>query len=123
MLHTLGSFCRRRQVARKLTGFCGAVVPVALTMMLDVEGDSPEELQEWEQEEEDDEKTEITNYDVGEEALDRISIALGGKTMVPVLFSKIQEMFKSADWKQRHAALMAISQSGEGCEAQMEKVS
>ena len=41
--------------------------------------------------------------------------------MVPVLFSKIQEMFKSADWKQRHAALMAISQSGEGCEAQMEK--
>ena len=41
--------------------------------------------------------------------------ALGGKTMVPVLFSKIQEMFKSADWKQRHAALMAISQSGEGC--------
>ena len=35
--------------------------------------------------------------------------------MVPVLFSKIQEMFKSADWKQRHAALMAISQSGEGC--------
>ena len=60
-------------------------MPVALTMMLDVEGDSPEELQEWEQEEEDDEKTEITNYDVGEEALDRISIALGGKTMAPQL--------------------------------------
>ena len=56
---------------------------------------------------------------MGEEALDRISIALGGKTMVPVLFSKIQEMFKSADWKQRHAALMAISQSGEGCMEQM----
>ena len=53
-----------------------------LVRPLDVEGDSPEELQEWEQEEEDDEKTEITNYDVGEEALDRISIALGGKTMV-----------------------------------------
>ena len=83
-------------------------------MMLDVEGDTPEELrarrrpcahqaaptrpdlagspsapllllrrltagrpcaaQEWEEEDEDDEKTEITNYDVGEEALDRISI-------------------------------------------------
>jgi len=108
-------------VARKLTGFCAAVVPVALQMMLDVEGDTAEELQEWEEEDDDDEKTDITNYDVGEEALDRISIALGGKTMVPVLFSKIQEMFKSADWKQRHAALMAISQSGEGCEQQMEK--
>ena len=32
-------------VARKLTGFCAAVVPVALQMMLDVEGDTAEELQ------------------------------------------------------------------------------
>ena len=105
--------------ARKMAGFCASVVPVALTMMLDVEGDTAEEVQEWEADEEDEEKTDITNYDVGEEALDRISIALGGKTMVPVLFSKIQEMFKSPDWKQRHAALMAISQSGEGCMDQM----
>ena len=42
--------------------------------------------------------------------------------MVPVLFSKIQEMFKSADWKQRHAALMAISQSGEGCRRASDQV-
>ena len=32
-------------VARKLPGFCASVVPVALQMMLDVEGDTPEELQ------------------------------------------------------------------------------
>jgi len=56
---------------------------------------------------------------VGEEALDRLAIALGGKAMVPVLFEKIQQLIKSPDWKQRHAALMAISQSGEGCEKQM----
>ena len=31
-------------VARKLPGFCASVVPVALQMMLDVEGDTPEEL-------------------------------------------------------------------------------
>ena len=68
---------------------------------------------------EDDEDTEITNYDVGEEALDRLAIAMGGKTMVPVLFERIQVLIKSADWKHRHAALMAISQSGEGCEKQM----
>ena len=67
----------------------------------------------------DDEDTEITNYDVGEEALDRLAIAMGGKTMVPVLFENIQRLIKSADWKHRHAALMAISQSGEGCEKQM----
>ena len=65
------------------------------------------------------EDTEITNYDVGEEALDRVAIAIGGKTMVPVLFERISELIKSTEWKHRHAALMAISQSGEGCQAQM----
>ena len=33
---------------------------------------------------EDDEDTDVTNYDVGEEALDRLAIALGGKAMMPV---------------------------------------
>ena len=68
------------------------------------------QLAEWEEQEEDEEDTEITNYDVGEEALDRLAIAMGGKTMVPVLFERIQELIKSTDWKHRHAALMAISQ-------------
>uniref|UniRef100_A0A7S3C1U5 TOG domain-containing protein n=1 Tax=Haptolina ericina TaxID=156174 RepID=A0A7S3C1U5_9EUKA len=105
---------------KKLDGFCKQGVKVALGMMLEIECDTPEELAEWENEEEDEEDTEITNYDVGEEALDRLSIAMGGKTMVPVLFEHITEFFKG-NWKQRHAALMAISQSGEGCEKQMAK--
>ena len=42
-------------------------------------------------EDEDDEDTDVTNYDVGEEALDRLAIALGGKAMMPVLFGIIQE--------------------------------
>jgi len=105
--------------ARKLGNFCESVVPVALGMMLEIEMDTAEELKEWEEDEEEDEETEITNYDVGEEALDRLAIALGGKAMVPVLFEKIQQLIKSSDWKHRHAALMAISQSGEGCEKQM----
>lgn len=108
------------QAAKKMEGFCQAGVGVALGMMLEIECDTQEELTEWENEEEDEEDTDITNYDVGEEALDRLSIAMGGKTMVPVLFAHIQEYFKS-DWKHRHAALMAISQSGEGCEKQMAK--
>jgi len=109
-------------MARKLPDFCANAVPVALQMMLEIECDTPEDLQEWEDEEEDDEKeTEINNYDVGEEALDRLAIAMGGKTMMPILSKQIQEWFPSDDWKQRHAALMAISQSGEGCEAQMAK--
>ena len=105
--------------ARKMGTFCAQVVPVALGMMLEIECDTPDELAEWENQQEDEEDTEITNYDVGEEALDRLAIALGGKTVVPVLFERIQVLIKSENWKHRHAALMAISQSGEGCEAEM----
>ncbi|KAL1510219.1 hypothetical protein AB1Y20_006547 [Prymnesium parvum] len=105
--------------ARKMPGFCATAVTVALQMTLEIECDTAEDLVEWENEEEDEEDTDITNYDVGEQALDRLSIAMGGKAMVPVLFERITEFFKSADWKHRHAALMAISQSGEGCRVQM----
>ena len=36
-----------------------------------------------------------------------------------MLFERISELIKSTEWKHRHAALMAISQSGEGCQSQM----
>uniref|UniRef100_A0A7S0J6U6 TOG domain-containing protein n=1 Tax=Calcidiscus leptoporus TaxID=127549 RepID=A0A7S0J6U6_9EUKA len=108
-------------LARKLPDFCGRAVPVALQMMLEIECDTADELREWEEEDDEEEETEINNYDVGEEALDRLAIAMGGKTMMPVLSGKIQEWFLSDNWKERHAALMAISQSGEGCAAQMAK--
>ena len=40
---------------KKLPDFCKTVVPVALNMMLEIECDTAEELQEWEDKEEDDE--------------------------------------------------------------------
>ena len=109
-------------LARKMKDFCPNAVPVALGMMLEIEGDTPAEIAEWESQDDHEDDTDVANYDVGEEALDRLAIALGGKTMMPVLFEKIQAWFEAPNWKQRHAALMAISQTGEGCEAQMAKM-
>ena len=68
-------------VAKKI-GLCEHTVPVALAMMLELECDTAEELAEWENENEENESSEITSYDFGEEALDRLAIALGGKIMV-----------------------------------------
>lgn len=117
-----------QSTAKKIPQFVDKVVPIALQMMLEIECDTQEELYEWENQEEDDEDTEITNYDVGEEALDRLAIALGRVQpgsecgeLVQVLFARIKEMIANADWKHRHAALMAISQSGEGCEKKMKE--
>jgi len=40
----------------------------------------------------------------------------------PTIFFFLSRRFPSDDWKKRHAALMAISQSGEGCEQQVNKI-
>jgi len=118
-LEFLVSVAEHMSGAAKKIDLCANTVPVALNMMLELECDSAAELAEWENEEEDEESEDVTTYDVGEEALDRLAMATGGKIMVPVLFAKVQELIRSTEWKHRHAALMAISQSGEGCSEQM----
>lgn len=94
---------------RKIPKFCETLIPIVLNLMIDLEDDP-----EWGQSSEEDE-IEITNSDVGEEVLDRLALALGGKTMVPVLFGMLSQLLTNSDWKHRHAALMAISVVGEGC--------
>lgn len=59
---------------------------------------------------------------VGESALDRISNALGGKVLLPILMDELTEMLRRPEWQMRHAALMAFSSAGEGCHAQLLRV-
>ncbi len=40
--------------------------------------------------------------------------------MFPLILTMTPQMLQHADWKYRHAALMAISATGEGCHKQME---
>ncbi len=64
----------------------------------------------------DDDSLEVTNSDVGDESIDRLALALGGKTIAPVLFELLPALLSNPDWKHRHTGLMAISLVGEGCE-------
>ena len=57
---------------------------------------------------------------MAESALDRMACGLGGKTVFPHILRLTPQMLQQADWKFRHAALMAISATGEGCHKQME---
>jgi hypothetical protein len=52
---------------------------------------------------------------VGSEYLDRLAIAVGGKTLIPALFEHVPKMIAGQDWKQRYSALIALSVVGEGC--------
>ena len=60
-------------------------------------------------------------YDVGQECLDRISIALGPNSMLPACAATMPALIGDADWKKRHAALIALSQIAEGCAKGMKK--
>ena len=47
--------------------------------------------------------------------MDRLANKLGGETLLPVTFTWLPRMMHSASWRDRHAALMAISAISEGC--------
>eukprot|EP00761_Pharyngomonas_kirbyi_P010975 gb/GECH01010999.1/.p1 GENE.gb/GECH01010999.1/~~gb/GECH01010999.1/.p1 ORF type:complete len:1091 (+),score=312.68 gb/GECH01010999.1/:1-3273(+) len=103
-------------MVRRVDEFIDNVFPLFMHMMLDIEEDS-----EWAETPEDYEDTDLTNYEVGLEALDRIAIALGGDLVQPIAFKHIPEFLNNEDWKHKHAGLMAISQTAEGCVAQYEE--
>ncbi len=54
-------------------------------------------------------------YEFGQECLDRIALALGGKTMVPLAEQALPQLMTDARWEQRHAALICLAQIAEGC--------
>src|SRR5438045_9726538 len=47
--------------------------------------------------------------------MDRLANKLGGQVILPATFSYVPGMMGSSAWRDRHAALMAISAISEGC--------
>lgn len=97
-------------MCRKMEGsFSAILVPPILSMMTEIEDDPS-----WYEQNDDDLDME-ENYIVGEQAMDRIARSLGGKNLLPPVFSQVPQYFGSENWTQRHAALMCISAIAEGC--------
>lgn len=102
---------------RKFPKFVETVVPVVIGMMLELEDDP-----DWHtgnDQDDDDHDPENSNSDMGEEALDRLALSLGGTVLVPFLFQILPGLMSHADWQHRHTALMCISIAGEGCHKQL----
>lgn len=55
------------------------------------------------------------NHVAGEQCMDRLANKLGGQTLLPPTFNWLPRMMTSSAWRDRHAALMAISAISEGC--------
>ncbi|KAE9303542.1 Ran-binding protein 6 [Phytophthora fragariae] len=94
--------------------FVETVYPVAFKMMLELQ-----DLDTWDVANCEDEQSaggqgidqEISNFDVGSEALERLVGALGAKRSLPTCFALIQEYAARSDnWVSRHAALVGLCQ-------------
>jgi hypothetical protein len=94
---------------RKLpdNAFMKGVLPVCFAMMLELEEKDDDE--EWEASEE--WQTMDGNYEVGEEAIDRLACTIGPKRTLPVAFELMsQYMSHHSDWRYPHASLIALTQ-------------
>eukprot|EP01119_Soliformovum_irregulare_P006133 TRINITY_DN1791_c0_g1_i1.p1 TRINITY_DN1791_c0_g1~~TRINITY_DN1791_c0_g1_i1.p1 ORF type:complete len:1082 (-),score=281.10 TRINITY_DN1791_c0_g1_i1:40-3285(-) len=100
-------------MARRHPKFVDTLVPILLKMMVGIDDNHA-----WNTGDDEDE-VEITASDIGEESLDRLALALGGKILVPILFGLLPQLMRDQNWKHRHTALMAISIIGEGCNKQL----
>ncbi|QSS63628.1 karyopherin Sal3 [Histoplasma capsulatum] len=95
------------------------MVTQCLSLMTDV-GLDDEDATDWTQSEDLDLEESDKNHVAGEQCMDRLANKLGGKVIVQATFSWVPRMMSSTSWRDRHAALMAISAISEGCRDLME---
>jgi len=98
---------------RKLPQFMGKLFHTLMLFLLDID-DEPEWHAADREEDEGIGNGEL--FDVGLEGLDRLAIALGGNSVMPIITQLLPAFLQdAADWKKRHAALMTLAQIAEGC--------
>lgn len=101
-------------VRKNASRYIPMIVNQILAMMVDLDDDP-----EWSIQDEIEDEDEDSNAITGESAMDRLSCALGGKTMLPHILSNVNNMLSHADWRHRYAGLMTLSSTAEGCHKQM----
>ncbi|KAI0090866.1 ARM repeat-containing protein [Irpex rosettiformis] len=108
----------RPSMVRRVDGWVAAVVRGCLEGMGEL---SEDDMDIWLEADPAEDPTDDSYPHVYEQALDRISIALGGKAVLPPAFQYIPGMLVNHDWRLRHAGLMAIAAIAEGTNKVMQK--
>lgn len=101
-------------MCKKDPSFASDMVTQCLSLMTDI-GVDDDDAAEWNAQEDLDAEESDLNHVAGEQAMDRLANKLGGEVLLPVTFTWLPRMMHSSSWRDRHAALMAISAISEGC--------
>ena len=97
---------------RKLPDFAPRLFQSCVSFLLDIEDEA-----EWHSALETHENAgEGELYDVGQDCLDRLAIAIGGNTIMPLAGQLLPVLLKDEDWRKRHAVLITLAQIAEGCQ-------
>ncbi|CAN3375996.1 hypothetical protein DIURU_003228 [Diutina rugosa] len=103
------------QMCKREERYPDTFVVTCLTMLTEV-GEDDDDAAEWNNSDgNDDDSDEDPIYDAARQALDRVALRLGGQTLAAPLVRYLPEMAQSSEWRQRQAALMALSSAAEGC--------
>lgn len=102
------------QMCKSNPTYAQSLVLDTLIMMTEVSIDDEQAL-EWQSSNDVEEDSEENTYDMARQSLDRVALRLNGKYLAPPLFQFLQQMISSSEWRERFAALMALSSAAEGC--------
>ncbi|KAI9680821.1 MAG: hypothetical protein M1817_004261 [Caeruleum heppii] len=102
------------QMCKKDPAYASEMVTQCLSLMTDI-GIDDDDAEEWNASEDLDVEESDLNHVAGEQCMDRLANKLGGQTILPPTFTWLPRMVTSSSWRDRHAALMAISAISEGC--------
>ncbi|KAK3677451.1 importin subunit beta-3 [Recurvomyces mirabilis] len=106
-------------MCKKEPKYTTEMVTQCLSLMTDV-GAEDDDASEWNGQDDADFDESDSNHVAGEQTMDRLANKLGGAIILPPTFNWLPRMITSGSWKDRHAALMAISAISEGCRELME---
>lgn len=119
-LELMGTFADYAStLCKKDPSYASDMVTQCLSLMTDV-GQDDENAEEWNASEDLEQEESDLNHVAGEQCMDRLANKLGGSIILPPTFNWLPRMISSANWRDRHAALMAISAISEGCRGLME---
>ncbi|KAF6812545.1 importin beta-3 [Colletotrichum sojae] len=103
-------------LCRKDATYTNDMITQCLSLMTDL-GEDDDDAAEWlsSDDEQLDQEESDQNHVAGEQCMDRLANKLGGQTILAPTFNWLPRMMTSMAWRDRHAALMAISAISEGC--------
>ncbi|KAL9615493.1 MAG: hypothetical protein Q9167_000006 [Letrouitia subvulpina] len=119
-LELMGTFADySAAMCKKDPSYTSEMVTQCLSLMTDVGADD-DDASEWNNTDDLEAEESDLNHVAGEQCMDRLANKLGGQAVLPPTFNWLPQMMMSSSWRDRHAALMAISAISEGCRDLME---